>query len=51
MDPVCIGNKEVDQTKQRVLKTLTSIDKELTIHDFRMVKGNTHINVIFDIVV
>ncbi len=51
MDPVCIGDKEVDQTKKRVLKTLTSIDKELTIHDFRMVKGNTHINVIFDIVV
>ena len=51
MDPICIGDKEVDETKQRVLKVLTNIDKEITMHDFRMVKGNTHINVIFDIVV
>ena len=28
-----------------------SIDKELTIHDFRMVDGPTHTNLIFDIVV
>jgi hypothetical protein len=29
---------------------LTSYDKELRFHDFRIVKGPTHTNVIFDIV-
>ena len=31
--------------------SLDKLDKSLTIHDFRMVKGPTHVNVIFDIVV
>ena len=28
-----------------------NIDKDITIHDFRMVPGNTHTNLIFDVVV
>ena len=51
MDPISIGNKEVDETKDKVLAILDKLDKSLTIHDFRMVKGPTHVNVIFDIVV
>ena len=51
MDPISIGNKEVDETKNKVLTLLAKLDKSLTIHDFRMVKGPTHVNVIFDIVV
>ena len=51
MDPISIGNKEVDETKDKVLAILAKLDKTLTIHDFRMVKGPTHVNVIFDIVV
>lgn len=51
MDPISIGNKEVDETKKKVVEVLNKLDKSLTIHDFRMVKGTTHVNVIFDIVV
>ena len=33
------------------LETLMEIDSIIKYHDFRIVKGNTHINVLFDVVV
>jgi len=36
--------------RQEVAQIVKSIDKELTIHDFRMVTGESRTNLIFDIV-
>ncbi len=50
MDPVCVGDGETEQLKAQVLSYLESIDTRLTLHDFRLVKGPTHTNLIFDVV-
>ena len=51
MDPVNIDDEETIQTKQQVIEIVKRIDQSLTIHDFRMVKGITHTNVLFDIAI
>ena len=51
MDPVELHNEKVDEMKKVVTEIATGIDDRLTIHDFRIVSGPTHTNVIFDIVV
>ena len=48
-DPVCTDDPELECIKEQVSKTLTGIDKRLTFHDLRMVKGAAHSNVIFDV--
>ena len=47
-DPVVIGDPEIDDYRQLLAETLSSIDPRLSLHDFRMVKSG-HINLIFDI--
>ncbi len=51
MDPVAIDDPETNKLKEQVIKSLVELDKDLTIHDFRLVKGATHTNVLFDVVV
>ncbi len=51
MDPIDIHNISTIQTKDKVSQLITQLDKEATIHDFRMVPGTTHTNLIFDVVV
>lgn len=51
MDPVDTGNKELDALRERVLAVLERLDTTLTLHDFRMVKGDTHTNLLFDVVI
>lgn len=51
MDPVCLGDEETERLKEMVWGYLREIDSELTMHDFRIVKGPTHTNLIFDVVV
>ncbi len=51
MDPVCVGDEETDTLKAEVNAYLAEIDSSLTMHDFRIVKGPTHTNIIFDVVV
>lgn len=51
MDPVVLGNERVDNLKQLVTNTIQSLDEELNIHDFRIVEGKTHTNILFDCVV
>ena len=48
-DPVVVGDAELEQVRCRVCSILTQIDDRLTVHDFRMVKGVGHSNLIFDI--
>ncbi|MCD7836920.1 MAG: cation diffusion facilitator family transporter [Lachnospiraceae bacterium] len=49
MDPVFPYDEESSALKQQLLTYLHSLDERLSIHDFRLVKGITHTNVIFDI--
>jgi len=51
MDPV-VTDDEVTLRMNRLCQLIAkSIDESLTIHDFRMVAGPTHTNLIFDVVV
>lgn len=51
MDPIVIDDEETDMAKQWILDYIEKREENLSIHDFRMVKGNTHTNVIFDMIV
>lgn len=51
MDPIETDNPEVETHKIRAIKVLSSIDEGLHLHDFRIVKGDTHTNILFDVVV
>ena len=51
MDPLELENEYVSKLHSKVKKILNDFDKEITFHDFRVVKGNSHTNIIFDIVV
>lgn len=51
MDPVAVHDEETQSLKAMVIKIVKELDSSLTIHDFRMTKGNTHVNLLFDVVV
>ena len=51
MDPIVTDDGVTEETRQRVASLVHCIDDAINIHDFRMVKGPTHTNVIFDAVV
>lgn len=51
MDPIVTNDAHVAEVKQAVIKVIHGLDEDLTIHDFRMVEGPSHTNLIFDIVV
>ncbi|MDO5573855.1 MAG: cation diffusion facilitator family transporter [bacterium] len=51
MDPVETDNEQVLEMKQKVAALMKKIGEDVSIHDFRMVSGPTHTNLIFDIVV
>lgn len=50
MDPVCVNDPETNQLRDMVEKILEETDPCLSMHDFRIVKGPTHTNLIFDVV-
>lgn len=50
MDPVCAGDEETNRLKALVKGYLKEISETLTMHDFRIVAGPTHTNLIFDVV-
>ena len=51
MDPVCVGDEETVRLKALVKEYLKEISGTLTMHDFRIVAGPTHTNLIFDVAV
>ncbi|HBR30636.1 MAG TPA: cation-efflux pump [Clostridiales bacterium] len=51
MDPILTSDPKTLETKELVTALIADIDSRITIHDFRIVTGPTHTNVIFDIVV
>jgi len=50
LDPVVTNDPELNELKEKVKEIAHRISERLDIHDFRMVKGPTHSNLIFDIV-
>ena len=48
-DPVAVGDTELDSMREYVIRTLQEQDSRLNLHDFRMVKGRGHTNLIFDV--
>lgn len=51
MDPIATDDENVLRVREKVTALVKCIDKSLSIHDFRMVEGPTHTNVIFDVIV
>ena len=50
-DPVVTDNDELFHMRTLVEQEIHQIDPRLTIHDFRMVRGPGHTNLIFDLVI
>ena len=48
MDPI-VMNEETNEMKRQVENAVKEIDNSFSIHDFRMVWGTTHRNLIFDV--
>ncbi len=51
MDPVITDDEQTNHLKKLLADLLHNNYPEIRFHDFRMVKGPTHTNIIFDIVV
>ena len=51
MDPIAVDDKKVMGLRKEVEALVKQMDELLSIHDFRMVEGPTHTNLIFDVVV
>lgn len=51
MDPISTDDEETNRLKQEVTKIAETTDPTLSLHDFRIVKGDRRTNIIFDLVV
>lgn len=51
MDPIVTDDGITSELRTKVSELVKTIDERITIHDFRIVPGNTHTNLIFDAVV
>ncbi len=49
LDPIVTNDERVNALRELTLARVTEVDARLRIHDFRMVEGKTHTNLIFDI--
>ena len=50
-DPIVIDDEEVNQMRKKVSKLVSKLNKNYSMHDFRMVKGPNKTNVIFEIAI
>ncbi|MDY4724358.1 MAG: cation diffusion facilitator family transporter [Bacilli bacterium] len=50
MDPVVIDDPQRNHFKEVVAEALKEVNPDLHFHDFRIVSGPTHVNLVFDIV-
>jgi cation diffusion facilitator family transporter len=51
MDPIEVNNKTVMEKKDMILGIIKKLEPKASIHDFRLVNGEFHINLIFDLVI
>lgn len=49
MDPIVTDDATVNRLREEVQEIVSHIDPRLEIHDFRLVSGTTHSNLIFDV--
>lgn len=50
MDPIVTNDAHVTEIKEIMVAIIKEIDARLSLHDFRMVDGPSHTNLIFDVV-
>ena len=48
-DPVVSDDPELQRLKERCQELLRQQDDRLTLHDFRMIQGQRHMNLVFDV--
>ena len=48
-DPVITNDPEINRLRSKCADYLKQLDSRLTLHDFRMVRGSAHTNLIFDV--
>ncbi len=51
MDPVVTDDNEMNGLRKMTEDIVNSVDPSLSIHDFRVVRGETHTNLIFDVLI
>ena len=51
IDPLVYDDPELNRLREEVARIVTGVDKSLRMHDFRMVGGKTHKNLVFDVAV
>lgn len=51
MDPVVVADERTADMRMRVGELVKALDERATFHDFRMVEGPTHTNLIFDVAI
>lgn len=49
MDPIVTDDKEILDMQEKVRTVVKTTDESFSMHDFRMVKGSTNTNLIFDV--
>lgn len=51
MDPVKVNDLETELYRAKVVEAIHQIDPKWGFHDFRIVSGPTHVNLVFDLVI
>lgn len=51
MDPVKVNDPETELYRAKVVEAIHQIDPKWGFHDFRIVSGSTHVNLVFDLVI
>ena len=49
MDPIVTGDPRTNELREKVSALIAAISPEVTMHDFRVVWGPTHANLVFDV--
>ena len=50
-DPVAVGDPKTDALRAVVEQTVKEMDQRMSLHDFRMVPGSGHTNLVFDVAI
>lgn len=50
LDPVVTDDEETNTIKREVMDIIKKLGEDFSMHDFRIVNGSTHTNIIFDVV-
>ncbi len=51
LDPIVVDDENVTALREKVKMIISGVEEELSFHDFRVVFGKTHTNLIFDVLV